>query len=441
NLGTQTARTIIISLGTGSSFVPAGGQSSLALPDLGPGAAYNGAMAVSVGLDVADGPVRIPLAITYQDHTGERYTANAELSVTVRSVLANSQIVVDAYTIDPSPAAPGQPVMVRMTIANVGNKTASQVSVRFNGSGNVLLPSGSGDPFVVGDLQPGQRVPRQVPLILSTEAKNGPQVQPIAINYAHDDEAKETQTTITVNVATVSQPQPLLLLSKYTTSEEVLQPGSRFTLGVTLHNAGAADARSTMITFGTVASSGDSGGDSDTGGSSGGSQTSTTPSTTFAPLGTAGLAYIGDIAIGSMVDVDQEFLITGGVNTGIYSLPVTLQYALPDGTAKQSTLNISLVVIVPPRLRVSLPGPLPETVNTGEPVPLVLELVNEGRTDLNLTGATVTATNAEVIEGAEIPLERLKSEDDTRINALIMPQEEGMVEITVTIQYLNDLNQ
>jgi hypothetical protein len=253
-----------------------------------------------------------------------------------------------------------------------------------------------------------------------------------------EDEAKEINTTITIHVAAVNEPQPLLLLSQYTTSEDVLKPGSQFTLGVTLQNAGAADARAVMITFGTVESSGDDSGDSDTGG---GSQSSTTPSPTFAPLGTAGVTFIGDITSGSTADVDQEFLITGGVKTGIYNLPVTLQYALSDETAKQNTLNISLVVIVPPRLRVSMPEPLPESANTGEPLPLMLELVNDGENDLNLTTATFSAANAEIMEGAEIRLERLESEDDTLIGALIMPQEEGEVEITVSIDYLNDLNQ
>jgi uncharacterized repeat protein (TIGR01451 family) len=438
NLGTQAARTIVISLGTGSSFVPAGGQSSLPLPDLGRGVSYNAQMTVSVGLDVPDGPVRIPLVLTYQDQAGEGYTTNAELSVTVRSVTANSQIVIDAYAADPAPAQPGQPITVRMTIANLGNTTASQVSVRFNGAANMLLPNGSGDTFVLGDLRPGQRMPLQVSLIVSAEAKNGPQVQPVVISYVQDGEARETSTMITVSVAEVNQPQPLLLLSQYTTSEEVLQPGSRFVLSLMVQNAGAAEARAAMLTFGTVESS-DSG-DSSTGGG-GGSQSSTTPSATFAPLGTAGLVYIGDIAADSATEVSQEFLITGGVKTGIYNLPVTLQYTLADGTARQSTLNISLVVIVPPRLRISLSQPLPESPSTGEPFPVLLELINEGSSDLSLTVASVSADNAEVIEGAETRLERLKSEDDTRLSALIMPQEEGLVEITVSIDYLNDLNQ
>jgi hypothetical protein len=99
------------------------------------------------------------------------------------------------------------------------------------------------------------------------------------------------------------------------------------------------------------------------------------------------------------------------------------------------------VVIVPPRLQINLINPLPEMVNAGEPAPLMLELVNGGRTSLNLLNATFSAQNAEVWEGADIRLSSLKVDDDTSLNALIMPLEEGPFEVTLTINYLNDLGQ
>jgi hypothetical protein len=199
-----------------------------------------------------------------------------------------------------------------------------------------------------------------------------------------------------------------------------------------------------MVTFGTVQTTGDNGGgdDSDDSSSGSSSQSSTTPSTTFAPLGTAGLVYLGDILSGASVEASQEFMVTGGVTSGIYNLPITLQYTLPDGTAKQSSLSISMVVMVPPRLLVTTPSPLPETVTTGETIALALELLNRGRSDLNLTEALVSAQNAEIMDDStEIRLEKLKVDDDTILNAIFTPQEEGPVEVTVTINYLNDLNQ
>lgn len=139
--------------------------------------------------------------------------------------------------------------------------------------------------------------------------------------------------------------------------------------------------------------------------------------------------------------MNQTFIVSGSVTSGIYNLPVTLQYTLPDGANKQDALNISLVVIVPPNLQITPPNPLPESVNAQEPVSLALELVNGATTILKLTHAEVTATNGEVLDGASIPLDTLAAEEDTSLSALIMPLEEGTLEVTVTLHYVDDLNQ
>ena len=107
------------------------------------------------------------------------------------------------------------------------------------------------------------------------------------------------------------RPAPLLLLAAYETGVDTLQPGTRFTLTVDIQNAGTANAANTIITFGTVTSTGNGSGDSSTGsnGSSTGG-TSSTPSSTFAPLGSAGLSFIGDIETGELVQevTDVDFV-------------------------------------------------------------------------------------------------------------------------------------
>lgn len=439
NRGTQTARAISVTLGSGSKFVTSGGLASIAIPDLGPGSVFNTSMTITAIQDVTPGPTTIPLKLSYKDISGESYTGDAELSVSIVSSTNQSQIVIDAYTIDPALAEPGQPVVVRMTISNLGNTLAEQVSLRVAGSESVLLPNGRGDTFVIGDLQSGITFPLQLPLIVSTLAKNGPQLQPILITYFQNGEAKETSASISINVANVSKPQPLLLIASYETGHDELQPGTRFNFDVTFQNAGSADAHSVVVTFGTVQSS--DGGGKDPNNPDDGSSTNTTPSNTFAPLGTAGLTYIGDIATGTTAHISQEFIVAGGVNSGIYSLPITIQYQLSDGTSKSESLNLSLVVIAPPRLRINPQNPLPEMVNAGEMVPVTLEIANIGRTRIDLTEARVIANNGDVIEGATIPLDALPVEKDTSLTALIMPQGEGVLEVSITLSYLNDLGQ
>jgi len=440
NRGNQLARTITVTLGTGSQFVVSGGQSSIIIPDLMAGGVYNASMTVTAVEEIPAGAVTIPLKVSYKDLAGETLTGDAELSVMVNPSVNQSQVVIDGYTVDPTLVEPGKPTIVRLTVANRGNTTASQVALRVTGGESILLPNGQGDTFVVGDLQAGTRLPLQMPLIVNSNTKNGVQMQPITITYLQNGEAKETASAITINVATVDKPQPYLLLAEYNTGYDRLTPGTSFTLDITLQNVGKEAADAVTVTFGTVQSSGDGVNDPNNP-DTGGNQTNTTPSTTFAPLGTAGLIYVGDIPVGTSIDVSQDFIVAGGVTSGIYSLPITLQYRLPDGSAKQEMLNLSQVVIAPPRLRINPPNPLPEVLNAGEMMPISLELVNIGKSKIDLTEATVTAENGEIVEGATVQLDGLAVDEDTALTTVVMPLEEGTLTVNIALAYLNELGQ
>lgn len=438
NRGNQVARTIVVTLGNSSQFVASGGQASINIPDLAPNATYTANMTVTATQEVVIGANSIPLRLSYRDIAGEVYTTDATLSVTIAPSINQSQIVIDAYAIEPQNPEPGDYVTVHMTLSNHGNTTASQVAVRFTGADELLLPSSTGDTFVVGDLQAGSKAPLQVLLILSTKAEAGAQLQAITIGYIQNGEVKEVQDSITVNVAKVDKPQARLLLANYDTGVDILQPGMRFTLNIALQNVGLANATATTVTFGTVQSNGGTG---DPNNPDDGSQTNNTPSSTFAPLGTAGLSYIGDILPDITQELSQGFIVAGDVASGIYSLPITLQYSLPDGSNKQESLNLSLVVIAPPRLRFNPQNPLPEIVNASEPVSLNLEILNLDDKDVDLTEARVTASNSEILDGAIIQLESLAADDNTSLMATIMPVEEGMLEVTISLHYINDLGQ
>src|SRR5205085_154612 len=129
---------------------------------------------------------------------------------------------------------------------------------------------------------------------------------------------------------------------------------------------------------GTVESSGESGGGTDTtGGGTDTTGSSTTPSSTFAPLGAGDTIYVGTIAgSGGDYELTQDFIVSGTVNSGIYSLPVTLRFNKPDGSAGQVNLRASIVVVAPPKLQIILDSPIPENVNAGEPFPIALTFKN-----------------------------------------------------------------
>jgi hypothetical protein len=276
-----------------------------------------------------------------------------------------------------------------------------------------------------------------MPLIVSASAKAGPQPQTISIAFIQKGETKTFNTSMTLTVAKVDVPAPIMVLQSYSTGSDVLQPGQQFTLTMVLQNIGDGDAGDTLVTFGSVESSG--GGIDPTPGAS--SSTTTTPSTTFAPLGSGGTVSAGTITSGeASVTLTQDFIVNASVDSGVYSLPITLRYTKPDGSSAQDKLGASLLVIVPPQIRITQSNPLPESANVGDSLSLALEIANRGRKSVNFSTAVVTADNGEVIQGAETFLGPLRNEDQTELNALIIPLAEGKTEITVTFNYTDDLN-
>jgi hypothetical protein len=452
NQGSRTAQGVSAAVDPGGKIVPASGQASALLPDIGPGGTFVFTLAAVAALDTPAGPTGIALTLAYYDFEGQAYTDEAALTVTVQRIDEASQVTLARYMISPTPVQPGERVTVTVLVMNSGNETARQVLLRVatSGSDGVLLAGPQGDSFPLGDLAPGQSASLDLPLVVSSAAKAGPQAQPVTISYLQAGESKEVTSSMTVNVAQVAAAAPLLLLDAYDTGADVLQPGDRFTLTMAIRNAGAAAAANALVTFGSVETSSSpppsGGGDGSPGPSSpdtgsGSSSTSVTPSTTFAPLGTGDTLYLGALPGGDTVTVTQEFIINGTADSGIYNLPVTLRYTRPDNSSGQDSLRVSVVVVAPPRLQITLQGEVPDTVNTGEPLALSWQVRNLGRKSVNLTFARVTASSGEVLDGAEVFAGTLRTDEDIILNAAVMPADAGPLTVTLSLSYLDDLNQ
>lgn len=443
NQGNRVAEGVSVSVDPGGKFVPANGAASATLPDLGPGTSFNVTLTVVAASDTPAGANIIPVTMAYRDFSGTAYSSKATLSVNVLAISEASQITLARYLVDPNPVQPGERVEITVLITNTGNETAAQVLLRVAGDGSVLLAGPEGDSFPLGDLKPGASASVKLPLVVSAAAKSGPQSQPIVLTFLQKGQAQTVNSSMTIEVAKVSVPAPVMLLESYETGKEVLRPGDQFTLTMTLKNVGAADAENLLVTFGTVDSAPT--GDSGTGGNGGtgdnGSSTSTNPSSTFAPLGSGGTLFVGNIAAGeSGKTITQDFIVNGGVKSGIYALPITLRYQKPDGTTAQDNLRASLVVVVLPALQATLNSPIPPGVNVGDTIPLSLKIANVGTDPINLVSVTTTADNGTVLDGAELPLTPLKGGEDTSVNPIVSADAEGTVTLTVTIHYLDDLN-
>lgn len=439
NVGTRPALGLSVSVDPGGKFIPANGQATILLPDLGVNAATVVGIPVTAAEDTPSGPQTVTITMAYRDFTGSAYTAKGSLTVNVQKAAPRAaQVTLSRYMFDPNPVEPGKEALLTILLTNSGSAAASQVLVRV-GDGNILLAGPQGDSFPVGDLAAGASASVEMPLIVSAAAKPGPQPQSLKISYLQEGEAKENTASMTINVAKLVPTSPVLLLDTFETGKTFLQPGEQFTANLTIKNVGEEPAQNMLVTFGTVSPGAPSGSDDNNSGTT--TTGTTTPSTTFAPLGSGGTVFAGTIeAGGGFINLTQEFIVSGSVDSGIYTLPITLRYQKADGSAAQETLNASLVVILPPRLNLELQPPLPEQTNIGEPLTLTLKISNRGRKSVNFNSATTAAENGEVVEGAETLLATLRAEDDTSVSAIVIPSEEGPVKITITLNYIDDLN-
>lgn len=437
NQGNRVAQRISVSIDPGGKFIASGGQASVILPDIGVGGSFTFNISATAASDTPGGAQPVTITFSYSDFSGQVYTAKGALTVDVETVAIASQVTLSRYLVDPNPAIPGQPVTITVLLTNTGNDVAQQVLVSVAADG-ILLAGPQGNSFPVGDIPAGGSASVDMPLIVSSTAKSGPQSQSISISYLQTGESKNINGSMTLDIAKVTVPAPIMNLDSYSTGFDYLQPGQRFTLEITLKNIGDAVASGLSVTFGSVESS--SGGADPTPGS--GSSTSITPSNTFAPLGSGGTQFIGTVEPDTDgITLSQDFIVSGSVDSGVFGLPITLLYNRPDGSSAQTRLSASLVVLVPPQIRITQSSPIPENAFVGDTIILSLEIANRGRKVVNFTNAVITTENADVLDGAETYLGPVRNEDSTTLNATVIPSAEGEATITVTLNYTDDLNQ
>lgn len=434
NQGSRTAESISVTVDTGGAFLPAPGQATATLPNIPPGGSASGTLTVSVAQTAEPGPASVPITINYRDFAGESYEANEAGSVTIEQVIQSTQIVLSQYPYDPNPAIPGEPLTITLTVTNTGNTAAQQALLTVSGDDGVLLAGPQGDSAPLMDLQSGASATVALTLVVSPEAKPGPQSQSYTISYILNGEAQTFTGRLTINVARVAPASPTMLLQAVGFDKDPIKPGDQFELTVELKNVGKVAAQEMLVTFGTVE---DNGGDDDNGNGGG---SSTTPSTTFAPLGSGGTLAIGDVEAGDSTTFNQVFIVNGTTVSGIYSLPITLRYQRPDGTDVQDNLRATVVVIRPPPLRVNLQAPPLEFVTVGEPITLAYDLLNGGSEALELTNATTETETGDVVEGAATLIGQVPGNDQAAYTSVVIPYSPGTMDIIVTIRYLDDLN-
>lgn len=341
-------------------------------------------------------------------------------------VYGRPQVVIQSVETLPEVAAPGDPFTITLQMTNRGDYTATNVRVALN-SPELAVPREGSSLHVIDTIAENQVITMTLPLAVIEGTPSGFHNLNLTLEYSdYIGRAFSSNQSIGLEVSSAVSQQPLVLLSAYTTRPEMLSPGDLFDLELSFVNAGQEDAGQVLLTLGGQSSTG----------ALPGTQTTLRP---FAILDGGNVQVIPNLSAGEQIQVSRQLIVDGSTESGVYDLPVSLSFQSSSGAEQTSSQMINLVVSRRPQLKINfyrevIPGPV------GQPVELPIELVNIGRTPVNVSTVEVGGEDFQV-ENASTFIGLLEGGTAGTLDASATPQKGGSLPLLVTVHYLDDFNQ
>ena len=271
---------------------------------------------------------------------------------------AQPELVIQSAATDPNPIRPERPFILRLEVVNHGDYTATNVRLALT-STDMAVPKEGSNLVVLDKLDRDQAATMELMLVLSDSVSGGYTSLPITLNYSDYYRRDYTsEQSVGINVSDSAADLPLVLLSSYETQPDSLSPGDAFTLRLQLSNVGGSNAHQLLVTLGGQEAS------------------DTRP---FAILGSGNVRFLQELDAGASTDLEMRVMLDGSAESGVYNLPVSLEYQGEGSNARQTENQVvNLLVSRRPNLRVDFYQP-PDTGLVGQPLELPIEVVNIGR--------------------------------------------------------------
>lgn len=362
-------------------------------------------------------------------------------------------IVLESYGVTGDVIKPGQEFDLTMKIKNIGREYAEAVTFTFSGAD--FLPVSGGGMTVLNEVDPGEEVTfKQRFIAASTLTGSSVATLPVALAYSSlsSGTAYTDSLTLTIRLDKASSSsgsggyaatrtptqvaRPQLVVSGYKTNVDPLQPGATFELELNVQNLGSADARSVTMVLGGGTTSTDSSGTPVPGGEVSGSSGDLS---TFAPLGSSNLVYIGDIPQGTTITSKQKLIVNVTANPGAYSFKISFVYDDAKGNRLVNDQVITLLIYQLPQVEINFYRDA-GIFYTGQMGSLPLQVTNLGKKSSVLGNMTVSAENADITNGVSL-VGALDPGGYYTLDANIIPYQSGPLELQVSVNYTDDFNQ
>ncbi len=356
-------------------------------------------------------------------------------------------VTIASYSVGDKPLYAGNEMNLQVVLGNNGKVSAENIIVTFDGadfypreSGGVrttgTLPPGDtntiNQKFLIGDALAWANVASIKANVNYTDALGTPYSESFTISVVIAEPSSSGYSA----TATPNIPQrPQLVVTGYSTDVDPLQPGSIFELKLDVKNLGMADAKAVTAVIGGGAVASDDLGTPQPGGISGGGS----DLTTFAPLGSSNVIFVGDINKDVIASVSQKLVVNVTAQPGAYPLKLSFVYNDAKGNRLVDDQIITLLVYSLPQVEVSFYRDA-GMFTAGMENMLPLQVTNLGKKTYVLGNMKVTAENADLFNNVLL-IGALDPGGYYTLDASLMPYQEGPLELKVVINYTDDFNQ
>jgi hypothetical protein len=359
-------------------------------------------------------------------------------------------VVVESFSANTTYVTPGTDFTLTLNLKNNGGSRAANILISFEGQD--FVPVDSGGVISVSSINAGGKVSVSQNLWPNTSLSGQP-MGILGVKVAYTDSIGTSYSesfSLAVNLAypqsmwagaptqtptAIARPQ--LVIQSYETSVDPLQPGTMFDLTMEIENLGTSTARSvSMVLGGGVIPDSTAGGTAVPGG---GGTSSGADLTNFAPLGSSNVIFIGDIPVGTKVTSTAKMIVNTNTNPGAYSFKISFTYDNTSGYRLVNDQSITLLVFSLPQVEVNFYRS-PDPAFAQSPVTLPLQVTNLGRKLVVLGNMTVTSEGGSVENNTAL-VGILDPGGYFTLDSILIPYQEGPVDITVRISYTDDFNQ
>lgn len=334
------------------------------------------------------------------------------------TVYGQPQLLIQGSQTNPETLRPGEPFELNLDIVNRGDYTATNIRLSLV-SLDIAIPQGGSNLEVIDLIQANETQTVDLSLALTEGATPG--FNNLELSLEYDDyygrEFTSTQS-VGLDISDSLADQPLVLLTAYRTDPETLSPGDTFSLQMEVSNVGRNPAQQLLITLGGEDGAG---------------------LQPFAILGAGNIQFVTELVAGETLTLERQLLLDGSADSGVYNLPVSLTYDSPGGMRQTDNQVLNLLASRRPNLQINFYRPV-EPGLVDQTIELPIELVNIGRSLVNISTVEVAGEQLDLVEGSAF-IGALDGGTSGSFDAVVIPTQGGTLPIEVRVHYLDDFNQ